>query len=200
MCTAYGYVRISTKDQNEERQLIALNEAHVAKQNIYTDRQTGKNFDRPQYKKLMRRLKKGDLLYIISIDRLGRNYEEIQNQWRVITKEKCADIVVLDMPLLDTRRGKDLVGTFLSDIVLQVLSFVAENELKNIRERQAQGISAAKARGVHFGRPQRPLPDDFEEICRRWRSKEITIHEAVKESGLPRSTFYSKAQMFIKRK
>ena len=196
MCTEYGYVRISTKDQNEERQLIALKAASVKEQNIYTDRQTGKNFDRPQYKKLMRRLKKGDLLYIISIDRLGRNYEEIQHQWRVITKEKCVDIVVLDMPLLDTRRGKDLVGTFLSDIVLQVLSFVAENELKNIRERQAQGISAAKARGVHMGRPEKTLPDNFEEICRRWRSKQITIHEAVKESGMPRSTFYIKAQMY----
>ena len=196
MCTEYGYVRISTKDQNEERQLIALKAASVKEQNIYTDRQTGKNFDRPQYKKLMRRLKKGDLLYIISIDRLGRNYEEIQHQWRVITKEKCVDIVVLDLPLLDTRRGKDLVGTFLSDIVLQVLSFVAENELKNIRERQAQGISAAKARGVHMGRPEKTLPDNFEEICRRWRSKQITIHEAVKESGMPRSTFYIKAQMY----
>lgn len=196
MCTEYGYVRISTKDQNEERQLIALKKAAVKEQNIYTDRQTGKNFDRPQYKKLMRRLKKGDLLYIISIDRLGRNYEEIQHQWRVITKEKCVDIVVLDMPLLDTRRGKDLVGTFLSDVVLQVLSFVAENELKSIRERQAQGISAAKARGVHMGRPEKKLPDNFEEICQRWRSKQITIHEAVRESGMPRSTFYIKAQMF----
>ncbi len=196
MCTIYGYVRISTREQNEERQLIALQKACVEEENIYKDRQTGKNFNRPQYKKLMRRLKKGDLLYILSIDHLGRNYEEIQHQWRFITKEKCADIVVLDMPLLDTRRGKDLVGTFLSDVVLQVLSFVAENELKNIREGQAQGISAAIARGVQFGRPEKELPDNFEQICRRWRAKEITIHEALKESGLPRSTFYSKAQMF----
>ena len=196
MCTVYGYARISTRDQHEERQLIALKEMSVEEKNIYTDRQSGKDFDRPQYLKLMRRLKKDDLLYIKSIDRLGRNYEEIQDQWRILTKDKGIDIVVLDMPLLDTRRGKDLVGTFLSDIVLQVLSFVAENELRNIRQRQAEGIAAAKARGVRFGRPVRPEPDNFQEICRRWRSGEITIGKAAKACGMPRSTFYSKAQHY----
>ena len=148
----YGYIRVSSRDQNEDRQLAAL-KAWVTPENIYMDKQSGKDFNRPQYKKLVRRLKKDDLLYIKSIDRLGRNYEEIQNQWRILTKEKGIDIVVLDMPLLDTRRGKDLMGTFLSDIVLQVLSFVAENERTNIRQRQAEGIEAAKARGVRFGRP-----------------------------------------------
>ena len=152
----YGYIRVSTREQNEDRQLIALREIAVPEANLFMDKQSGKDFQRPQYKKLVRKLKKDDLLYIKSIDRLGRNYEEIQNQWRVLTKEKGVDIVVLDMPLLDTRRGKDLMGTFLSDIVLQVLSFVAENERTNIRQRQAEGIAAAKARGVKFGRP--PIP------------------------------------------
>ena len=157
----YGYIRVSSRDQNEERQLIALKEVGVADKNIYLDKQSGKDFDRPKYKRLLRKIKKDDVLYIKSIDRLGRNYEEIQNQWRILTKEKGIDIVVLDMPLLDTRRGKDLMGTFLSDIVLQVLSFVAENERINIRQRQAEGIAAAKARGVRFGRPPKSLPENF---------------------------------------
>ena len=152
----YGYIRVSSRDQNEDRQLIALREINVPEKNIFTDKQSGKDFDRPQYKKLLKKLKKDDLLYIKSIDRLGRNYEEIQNQWRTLTKEKGVDICVIDMPLLDTRRGKDLMGTFLSDIVLQVLSFVAENERTNIHQRQAEGISAAKKRGVRFGRPPKP--------------------------------------------
>ena len=164
MVNVYGYIRVSSRDQNEDRQLVALKEVGVSEKSIYLDKQSGKDFNRPQYKKLLRKLKKDDLLYIKSIDRLGRNYEEILQQWHVLTKEKGIDIVVLDMPLLDTRRGKDLMGTFLSDIVLQVLSFVAENERTNIRQRQAEGIAAAKARGVKFGRPPLPLPDNFYEV------------------------------------
>ena len=169
--TVYGYIRVSTKEQNEDRQMIALREVGVPERNIYMDKQSGKDFNRPQYKKLLRRIKKDDLLYIKSIDRLGRNYEEILQQWRYLTKGKGIDIVVLDMPLLDTRRGKDLMGTFLSDIVLQVLSFVAENERTNIRQRQAEGIAAAKARGVRFGRPEKEIPADFEEIVAAWEQK-----------------------------
>lgn len=165
----YGYIRVSSRDQNEDRQLIALKEVGVVEKNIYLDKQSGKNFNRPQYKKLLRKLKKDDLLYIKSIDRLGRNYEEILQQWRMLTKEKGIDIVVLDMPLLDTRRGKDLMGTFLSDIVLQVLSFVAENERSNIRQRQAEGIAAAKAKGIRFGRPPKPLPENFHNCYQRWK-------------------------------
>ena len=159
--SVYGYIRVSSKDQKEDRQQIALKEVGVELQNIYVDKQSGKDFNRPQYKKMLRKLKKDDLLYIKSIDRLGRNYEEILQQWRILTKEKGVDIVVLDMPLLDTRRGKDLMGTFLSDIVLQVLSFVAENERTNIKQRQAEGIAAAKAQGIKFGKPPLPLPDNF---------------------------------------
>ena len=169
--TVYGYIRVSTKEQNEDRQRIAMEEAGVAERNVYMDKQSGKDFNRPQYRKLLRKLKKDDLLYIKSIDRLGRNYEEILQQWRYLTKDKGIDIVVLDMPLLDTRRGKDLMGTFLSDIVLQVLSFVAENERTNIQQRQAEGIAAAKARGVRFGRPEKEIPDDFEEIVAAWEQK-----------------------------
>lgn len=150
--TTYGYIRVSSRDQNEDRQRVALREAGVAEKDLFLDKQSGKDFERPQYKNLLHRLKKDDLLYVKSIDRLGRNYKEILEQWQFITKEKGVDIVVLDMPLLDTRRGKDLMGTFLADIVLQVLSFVAENERDNIRQRQAEGIAAAKARGVRFGR------------------------------------------------
>lgn len=189
----YGYVRVSTRDQNEDRQMVALQELDIPPENIYMDKQSGKNFDRPQYKKLLRRLKKDDLLYVKSIDRLGRNYEEILEQWRILTKVKGIDIVILDMPLLDTRRGKDLMGTFLSDVVLQVLSFVAENERSNIRQRQAEGIAAAKARGVRFGRPANPLPDNFEEICELWRSKQLTLREAASACKMPVGTFYDKA-------
>lgn len=196
--TIYGYIRVSSKDQNEDRQLIALREVDVPEKNIYMDKQSGKDFSRPQYKKLVRKLKKDDLLYIKSIDRLGRNYEEIQNQWRILTKDKGVDIVVLDMPLLDTRRGKDLVGTFLSDIVLQVLSFVAENERTNIKQRQAEGIAAARARGVKFGRPPKPLPENFYEVHKAWRDKKIPLKQAAALCGLPEGTFYSKARKFEK--
>ena len=186
----YGYIRVSTREQNEDRQLIALREIAVPEANLFMDKQSGKDFQRPQYKKLVRKLKKDDLLYIKSIDRLGRNYEEIQNQWRILTKDKGVDIVVLDMPLLDTRRGKDLMGTFLSDIVLQVLSFVAENERTNIRQRQAEGIAAAKERGVHFGNPGRPVPESFETVVGKWRRKEIKISEALEELKIGRTYFF----------
>ncbi len=198
MSNIYGYIRVSTREQNEDRQLIALREMSVPEKNIFMDKQSGKDFNRPQYKKLVKKLRPGDLLYIKSIDRLGRNYEEIQNQWRVLTKEKGIDIVVLDMPLLDTRRGKDLVGTFLSDIVLQVLSFVAENERSNIRQRQAEGIAAAKAKGIRFGRPPLPLPENFHESYQRWKSGEITCTAAANACGLPLSTFRDKAAVYEK--
>ena len=196
----YGYIRVSTREQNEDRQLIALREMSVPEQNIFMDKQSGKDFNRPQYKKMVKKLKPDDLLYIKSIDRLGRNYEEIQNQWRILTKEKGIDIVVLDMPLLDTRRGKDLMGTFLSDIVLQVLSFVAENERTNIRQRQAEGIAAAKARGVRFGRPPRPLPENYHSAYQRWKAGTITGTAAAKECGMPLSTFRYRAEIYEKAK
>ena len=187
---------MSTRDQNEDRQFIALREMAVPEGNIFMDKQSGKDFNRPQYKKLIRKLKPDDLLYIKSIDRLGRNYGEILEQWRILTKEKKIDIVVLDMPLLDTRRGKDLMGTFLSDIVLQVLSFVAENERTNIRQRQAEGIAAAKARGVRFGRPPRPLPENYHSAYQRWKAGTITGTAAAKECGMPLSTFRYRAAGF----
>ena len=196
--TTYGYIRVSSKDQNEDRQRIALREAGVAEKHLYLDKQSGKDFERPQYKNLIHRLKKDDLLYIKSIDRLGRNYEEILEQWRLITKEKGADIAVLDMPVLDTRRGKDLMGAFLSDIVLQILSFVAESERDNIRQRQAEGIAAAKARGVRFGRPPLPLPDNFQQVYRAWRSKELALRQAAQLCEMPKDTFYAKAVRFEK--
>jgi len=194
----YGYIRVSARDQNEDRQLVALRGIPVPERNIFTDKQSGKDFNRPEYKKLVKKLKPDDLLYVKSIDRLGRNYEEILEQWRILTKEKRIDIVVLDMPLLDTRRGKDLMGTFLSDIVLQVLSFVAENERRNIRQRQAEGIAAAKARGVKFGRPSKALPDNFEQIHRKWRRGQLKLQEAADACAMPVSTFYAKAMQFEK--
>ncbi|MCH5351856.1 MAG: recombinase family protein [Acutalibacter sp.] len=186
----YAYIRVSTKEQNEDRQLISLHGLEIPELNIFLDKQSGKNFDRPQYRRMVKKLKKDDVLYIKSIDRLGRNYGEILEQWRVLTKEKGVDIVVLDMPLLDTRRGKDLMGTFLSDIVLQVLSFVAENERTNIRQRQAEGIAAAKARGVKFGRPSTPPPDDFTAVVAQWEHGNILFDEALRRSGLAEATFY----------
>ena len=194
MGNIYGYIRVSSRDQNEERQRIALREMKVPEQNFFIDKQSCKNFERPKYKKLIRKLKKDDLLYIKSIDRLGRNYEEILQQWRILTKGKGIDIVVLDMPLLDTRRGKDLLGTFLSDIVLQVLSFVAENERSNIRQRQAEGIAAAKVRGVKFGRPPLPLPKNFYEVHKAWRAKKLTLKQAAEACNMPVGTFYGKAR------
>ena len=199
MNTIYGYARVSSTDQNAARQLTALREMGVPEKGIFLDKQSGKDFDRPQYRRLLRRLKEDDLLCIKSIDRLGRNYGEILEQWRFLTKERRVDIVVLDMPLLDTRRGKDLMGTFLSDIVLQVLSFVAENERANIRQRQAEGIAAAKARGVRFGRPPRPLPENFHSLHRAWRAKTMTLRQAAGACGLPVATFYSKARKLEQR-
>ena len=189
MGNLYGYIRVSTRDQNEDRQLIALRELKIPEKNIFMDKQSGKDFNRPQYKRLVRKLKKDDLLYIKSIDRLGRNYAEILEQWRLLTQTKGADIVVLDMPLLDTRRGKDLMGTFLSDIVLQVLSFVAENERTNIRQRQAEGIAAAKARGVKFGRRPLPLPESYEDVRQKWESGQLSARAAAIALGVSHSTF-----------
>ena len=194
----YGYIRVSSTDQNEDRQLIALHGKGVCDQRIYMDKQSGKDFKRPQYKRLVRKLKKDDLLYIKSIDRLGRNYKEIQEQWRILTKEKGIDICVLDMPLLDTRQGKDLMGTFIADLVLQILSFVAENERENIRQRQAEGIAAAKARGVKFGRPPAALPENFYAVHQAWRGKKMPLRQAADACGMPASTFYAKARQFEK--
>jgi len=186
----YGYVRVSSTEQNEDRQLIAMEQLQVPRRCIYIDKQSGKDFDRPQYRRLKRRLREGDLLYVLSIDRLGRNYEEIQNQWRILTKEIGADICIIDMPLLDTRNGKDLMGTFIADLVLQILSFVAQNERENIKKRQAEGIAAAKARGVKFGRPRLPVPDNFLQLTDEYRRGEMTIQQACSECHFSESTFY----------
>ena len=186
----YGYVRVSSQEQNEDRQLIAMAEAGVTRGNIFIDKQSGKDFERPNYKKLIKRLRPGDTLIIKSIDRLGRNYEEIQNQWRIITKEKKVDIVVIDMPLLDTRRDKNLLGTFISDLVLQLLSFISENERTTIRQRQAEGIAAAKKRGVRFGRPTKEAPPDFDELIAKWQKKEMPLDEILRQYGMSESTFY----------
>ena len=186
----YGYARVSSTDQNEERQLLALRARNVPERNIFVDKQSGKDFDRPQYKRLVKKMKPGDLLYVLSIDRLGRNYEEVQEQWRFLTKELRVDICVIDMPLLDTRSGKDLMGTFIADLVLQILSFVAQSERDSIKKRQAEGIAAAKARGVRLGRPQIPMPGQFEQIVAAWKAGNITLDEALRRSGLSASTFY----------
>ncbi len=189
MPQTYGYIRVSSLDQNEDRQLIAMGTQGIPPERIFMDKQSGKDFQRPQYKKMMRALRPGDQICILSIDRLGRNYEEIQNQWRIITKERRVDIFVLDMPLLDTRRDKDLLGTFIADLVLQVLSFVAQNERENIRKRQAEGIAAAKLKGVRFGPEPKPLPQNFNEIFTLWREGEISMTEAARRTGMARSTF-----------
>ena len=185
----YGYARVSTKEQNELRQLIALREFGLTDRAIFVDKQSGKDFDRPQYKKLLKKLRKDDLLYIKSIDRLGRNYEEILEQWRIITKEKGAAIVVLDMPLLDTRRNRDLTGTLIADIVLQLLSYVAQTEREMIRKRQAEGIAAAKARGVKFGRRPLPLPESYEDVRQKWESGQLSARAAAIALGVSHSTF-----------
>ncbi len=186
----YGYVRVSTKEQNEDRQMLALEEFPVERHNIYMDKLSGKDFNRPQYHKMMRKLKAGDVIVLKSIDRLGRDYEEIQNQWRIITKEKGAHIVVLDMPLLDTREtGKDLTGTFIADLVLQILSYVAQTERENTRQRQAEGIAAARMRGVRFGRPRKEVPDAFWDLKEQWRSGEIVSREAARQLGVAQDTF-----------
>lgn len=200
MGRVYGYVRISSRDQNEARQMAAMREAGVSDRDIYLDKRSGADFERQGYRQLLRRLRAGDTLIVKSIDRLGRNYDEILEQWRIITREKCASILVLDMPLLDTRRGKDLMGTFLSDIVLQVLSFVAENERTNIRQRQAEGIAAAKAKGIRFGRVPKPLPENFHAVYQRWKSGEITGTAAAKECGMPLSSFRYRAEIYEKAK
>ena len=198
MGNIYGYIRVSSRDQNENRQIDAMNQLQIPDKNIFIDKQSGKDFERPAYRKLFKRLKRDDILYIKSIDRLGRNYEEILNQWRVLTKEKGVDIVVMDMPMLDTRRGKDLMGTFLSDIVLQVLSFVAENERVNIKQRQAEGIAAAKARGLRLGRPPAPLPDNFHQVFQRWKNGKITGADAARACNMPLATFRYRAEIYEK--
>lgn len=189
--TVYGYIRVSTKEQNEDRQRIALQGFSVLEKNIFMDKQSGKDFIRPAYQRLLKKMKEKDVLVIQSIDRLGRNYEEILEQWRILTRKKRVDIVVLDMPLLDTRdKSKDLTGTFVADLVLQILSYVAQNERENIRKRQAEGIAAAKERGVRFGNPGKPLPDAFEEVVRRWRRKELNLTEALEELEIGRTYFF----------
>lgn len=192
----YGYMRVSSKEQNEDRQRIALIEMGVPEKNIYMDKQSGKDFERKQYKKLLRKLDEHSVLFVKSIDRLGRNYSDLNEQWRIITKEKKADIVVIDMPILDTRREKNLLGTFISDIVLALLSYVAENERINIKQRQAEGIAAAKARGVKFDRPPLPIPDNFYQMHKEWRDGKITMEEAAKACGMCAKTFYSKAKKY----
>lgn len=194
MSEIYGYVRVSSSDQNEERQLAAMAQYRIPRGKIYIDKLSGKDFNRPQYKHLVKKLKRGDLLYILSIDRLGRNYEEIQQQWRILTKQIGIDICVIDMPLLDTRQGKDLMGTFIADLVLQILSFVAQSERENIKKRQAEGIAAAQARGVKFGRPPIPLPENFHRVHKDWRNKKMTLRQAAAACEMPVGTFYAKAR------
>ncbi len=196
MYKTYGYVRVSSIDQNEDRQMLALKSKGVKKNNIFMDKLSGKDFKRPQYQKLIGKLKKGDLLYILSIDRLGRNYKEILEQWRILTKEIEIDLCVIDMPLLDTRNGKDLMGTFIADLVLQILSFVAENERENIKKRQAQGIAAAKLKGVKFGRPECALPPNFKTTVKKWEAGYITTENAAENSGMSKSTFYRKIREY----
>lgn len=187
----YGYIRVSSKDQCEDRQWLALKQFDIPRKNIYVDKVSGKNFDRPQYNRLVKKLKKGDVLIVLSIDRLGRNYDEIQNQWRIITKEKQADIVVLDMPLLDTRKSQnnDLTGTFIADLVLQILAYVAQIERENIKQRQKEGIHAAKCRGVQFGRPRKNIPDNFDDVKGKWEKSEINSRQAAQILGISQNTF-----------
>lgn len=192
----YGYVRVSNADQNEDRQMLAMSNLKIPEDQIYVDKQSGKDFDRPAYKALTEQLEAGDLLCIKSIDRLGRNYDEIQNQWRIITKELGADIFVIDMPLLDTRNGKDLMGAFIADLVLQILSFVAQNERENIRKRQAEGIAAAQARGVRFGRPAQKLPENFASVVCQWEGGELKLSEVLSLTGLKESTFYNRLRQY----
>ena len=193
---AYGYIRVSSKDQNENRQVLALEAVDVPLEHVFIDRQSGKDFNRPQYQAMIQQFRPGDLLYVLSIDRLGRNYEEIQTQWRILTKEIGVDICVLDMPLLDTRNGKDLLGTFIADLVLQVLSFVAQSERENIRSRQAEGIAAAKKKGVKFGRPAKPLPPDFQMAYEHWQCGKISAQQAAELCGMAKSTFTYQARRF----
>ena len=192
----YGYVRVSSTDQNEDRQMLEMQRLKIKKKNIYIDKQSGKDFNRPSYQRLLGKLKKGDLLYVKSIDRLGRNYKEIQNQWRVLTKEMEVDVVVIDMPLLDTRVYKDLMGTFIAELVLQVLSFVAENERVNIRKRQEEGIKAAKLKGVMFGRPMIKVPDNFGSLVKQWERGHIRAEDVAKECDMSIATFYRRLREY----
>lgn len=192
----YGYMRVSTREQKEDRQKMALLDVGVPEKQIYMDKLSGKDFERPQYKKLLRKLDSDSVLYVKAIDRLGRNYMDLNEQWRIITKEKGADIVVIDMPLLDTRREKSLMGTFISDIVLALLSYVAESERLNIKQRQEEGIRAAKQRGVQFGRPVKPLPENFREAYQKWSSGELIGKQAAALCSMPLSTFYKRAGQF----
>jgi len=192
----YGYVRVSSADQNEARQVAALRGKGIPKGRIYIDKRSGKDFERPAYQRLLKRLRPGDLLCVLSIDRLGRNYGEILEQWRVLTKELLADVCVLDMPLLDTRGGKDLMGTFIADLVLQILSFVAQKERENIRQRQAEGIAEAKRRGVRFGRPPVPTPENFPAVVAQWESGTLSFDEALLETGLSCGTFYRRLREY----
>ena len=189
-----GYVRISSNDQNEDRQMVEMERAGIKIDNIFIDKMSGKNFDRPEYLRMKKRLKKNDMLFILSIDRLGRDYEEIQNQWRILTKEIGIDICVIDMPLLDTRKDKDLLGTFIADLVLQILCFCSENERRNIKIRQQQGIAAAKARGVKFGRPRKPVSDDFHEMVQGWMRREVKISQIAQQCGISERTVYRRIQ------
>ena len=191
-----GYARVSTAQQNEDRQIIALREMGVPMKNIYIDKMTGKNFERPQYQKMLKKLDENTVLYIKSIDRLGRNYQDLSDQWRIITKEKKADLVVIDMPILDTRREKNLLGTFISDLILTLLSYCSANEYNMIHQRQAEGIAAAKARGVKMGRPEKPLPDNFDAVYEEWKSGEITAVDAAKKCRMPVSTFKYRAKRY----
>ena len=191
-----GYIRVSSTDQNEDRQRIALSEVGVEEKNIFLDKLSGKDFNRPQYKKLVRKMNSGDLLYILSIDRLGRNYAEIQNQWRILTKDIGIDICVIDMPLLDTRTCKDLMGTFIADLVLQILSFVAQSERENIKKRQAQGIAAAKAKGIHMGRPVKGVPENFGDLVKQWEKKTLPLEQVLQECGMSEATFYRRLREY----
>lgn len=198
MGNVYGYCRVSSRDQNEDRQLVAMREMDVPEGNIFVDKQSGKDFNRPEFKRLMRKIRPNDLIIVKSIDRLGRNYREIQEKWKFITMERRVDLYVIDMPMLDTRREKNLLGTFISDLVLTLLSYVAENERVNIRQRQAEGIAAAKARGVRFGRKPGELPGNFDEVRERWRRKEINVTQAARECGMPQTTFYERVRKIEK--
>ena len=194
--TIYGYVRVSSTDQNEDRQMAAMQKKAVLPQNVFVDKLSGKDFKRPEYRRLVQKLKEGDLLYLLSIDRLGRNYEEIQEQWRVLTKEKGIDVSVIDMPLLDTRQGKDLMGTFIADLVLQILSFVAQTECENIKKRQAEGIAAAREKGVKFGRPEIAVPADFGQIVGKWEKRQLSFQEVLKRCGMSEATFYRRLREY----
>jgi len=194
--TTYGYVRVSSIDQNEDRQILAMLELKIPEEYIFVDKQSGKNFNRPSYQLLLNKVTPGDLIYIKSIDRLGRNYEEIQNQWRILTKERGINIAVIDMPLLDTRNGRDLMGTFFADIVLQIMSFVAQSERENIHKRQAEGIKAARERGIHLGRPIKKLPDNFMKLANLWAHRKLTTKELIKQTGLKETTLYRRLREY----